>query len=54
MVDDKLSKVEDVDIDPRGTFKYVLIKVYEEGSTGEEKSKQVVRGYKWGSYHGKL
>nr|XP_060613272.1 14 kDa phosphohistidine phosphatase [Anolis sagrei ordinatus] len=41
-------RVPDVDIDPDGVFKYVLIRVTPE-ETGE--SKDVVRGYAWAEYH---
>jgi len=44
----KLAAVENVDIDAAGRFKYVLIKLY----LGE-KTKTVVRGFKWAEYHGK-
>ncbi|XP_049963515.1 sex-regulated protein janus-A-like isoform X2 [Schistocerca serialis cubense] len=44
---EKLAAVPDVDIDPEGTFKYVLIGVFgPEGPDGKEPSKLVVRGYK--------
>ncbi|XP_072014572.1 14 kDa phosphohistidine phosphatase-like [Amphiura filiformis] len=41
-----LDSVADVDIDPSGKFKYILIEV-EKG--GQKKS--IVRGYKWAGYH---
>lgn len=47
--DAKLAAIEDVDIDGSGRFKYVLIKC----SVGE-RSKFIVRGYKWAEYHGKI
>ena len=52
---DKLAQIPDVDIDPSGRFKYVLIKVYidDVSATPEtEKSKYVVRGYADCLYHG--
>ncbi|PSN49970.1 14 kDa phosphohistidine phosphatase [Blattella germanica] len=53
MASEKLAGVPEVDIDPDGTFKYVLIKVYgaKKGSDSEE-VKTVVRGFSWGAYHG--
>ncbi|KAJ8866549.1 hypothetical protein PR048_032408 [Dryococelus australis] len=46
MATKKLETVADVDIDPEGTFKYVLIKVHD-----SEESKLIVRGWKWAEYH---
>lgn len=48
-----LQSIKEVDIDPEGTFKYILIKV--NGSPEGEKvtSKMIVRGYKHCPYHGK-
>ncbi|KAH0615638.1 hypothetical protein JD844_005099 [Phrynosoma platyrhinos] len=43
-----LGRVPDVDIDPDGVFKYVLIRVAPEGSGP---AKDVVRGYAWAEYH---
>ncbi|XP_053138300.1 14 kDa phosphohistidine phosphatase [Hemicordylus capensis] len=43
-----LGRVPDVDIDPDGVFKYVLIHVTPQGSG---KGKDVVRGYAWAEYH---
>ncbi|XP_049768940.1 sex-regulated protein janus-A-like isoform X1 [Schistocerca cancellata] len=49
---EKLAAVPDVDIDPEGTFKYVLIRVFgPEGPDGKEPSKLVVRGYKRAGFH---
>ncbi|KAJ7308087.1 hypothetical protein JRQ81_008593 [Phrynocephalus forsythii] len=45
---DALSRVPDVDIDPDGVFKYVLIHVTPEGAG---RGKDVVRGYAWAEYH---
>lgn len=44
-----LAQIPDVDIDPDGVFKYVLIRV-RAAPAGE--SKEIVRGYKWAEYHG--
>ena len=43
-----LKRIADVDIDPNGVFKYILIKVKAKDGT----SKTVVRGYGWAQYHG--
>ncbi|XP_036162898.1 14 kDa phosphohistidine phosphatase [Myotis myotis] len=43
-----LAQIPDVDIDPDGVFKYVLIRV-NVAPAGE--SKEIVRGYKWAEYH---
>lgn len=54
MASDKLASIPEVDIDPDGTFKYVLIKVYgAKKSSSPEEVKTIVRGFKWGEYHGK-
>lgn len=45
-----LSKIPDVDIDPDGVFKYVLIRVYQSGG-GPDEGKDIVRGYGWAEYH---
>ena len=42
-----MSLEQDVDIDPSGKFKYVLIKLHHDDNT----SKLLVRGYAWGEYH---
>lgn len=48
-----LDKVPDVEIDPEGRFKYVLIRVYAPATKdGNEPSKMVVRGNARGAYHG--
>uniref|UniRef100_F1L613 Sex-regulated protein janus-B n=2 Tax=Ascaris TaxID=6251 RepID=F1L613_ASCSU len=44
-----LSSIADVDIDPQGVFKYILIKVTEKASNEE---KLIVRGYKRCHFHG--
>mgnify|MGYP000123688926 FL=1 len=42
-----IDDLPDVDIDSNGRFKYILIKVID-----DDKSKFLVRGYKWAAYHG--
>lgn len=44
-----LNKVEDVDIDASGVFKYILIKVKD-----KDAAKMIVRGYARCDYHGKF
>lgn len=44
-----LAQIPDVDIDPDGVFKYVLIRVH---AAPAGQSKEIVRGYKWAEYHG--
>lgn len=44
-----LDQIPDVDIDPDGVFKYVLIRVH---AAPAGQSKEIVRGYKWAEYHG--
>ncbi|XP_071073222.1 14 kDa phosphohistidine phosphatase [Dasypus novemcinctus] len=48
-----LAQIPDVDIDPDGVFKYVLIRVHLEppSGAGVGESKEIVRGYKWAEYH---
>ncbi|KAH9415722.1 14 kDa phosphohistidine phosphatase-like [Dermatophagoides pteronyssinus] len=41
-----IDDLPDVDIDSNGRFKYILIKVID-----DDKSKFLVRGYKWAAYH---
>ncbi|KAE8582112.1 hypothetical protein XENTR_v10019955 [Xenopus tropicalis] len=49
MAAEGLVRIPEVDIDPDGTFKYVLIRVHiKEGS---EEYKDIVRGYGWAEYH---
>ncbi|XP_069871210.1 14 kDa phosphohistidine phosphatase [Dipodomys merriami] len=53
MAAEGLAEIPDVDIDPEGVFKYVLIRVHSRppsGAQGED-SKEIVRGYKWAEYH---
>lgn len=43
---EKLAQVDDVDIDPEGTFKYILINISTNGA-----KKKIVRGYSRCGYH---
>ncbi|XP_073672637.1 14 kDa phosphohistidine phosphatase [Garra rufa] len=45
---DSLSKVPDVDIDPEGKFKYILVNIKVKGGTEQ---KVIVRGTKTAEYH---
>ncbi len=45
-----LAKIPEVDLDPNGVFKYVLIRVH---STDDESYVDIVRGYAWAEYHGR-
>ncbi|CAD5206121.1 unnamed protein product [Bursaphelenchus okinawaensis] len=47
----KLDSVANVDIDPKGTFKYILIKVTDPSS---KKNKVIVRGYGDCGFHGDI
>lgn len=49
-----LAQIPDVDIDPEGVFKYVLIRVHPAPPSGAPagECKEIVRGYKWAEYHG--
>ncbi len=47
---DALSKVPDVDIDPEGKFKYILVNIKVKGGTEQ---KVIVRGTKTAEYHSK-
>ncbi|XP_073968903.1 uncharacterized protein isoform X3 [Rhodnius prolixus] len=52
MSSELLNSVPDVEIDPEGTFKYVLIRVYApQTKDGNEPSKMIVRGNSRGPYH---
>lgn len=54
MTDAKLEAIPNVDIDPEGRFKYILIKVYgKELADGSEPSKLIVRGFGRAEWHGK-
>lgn len=45
-----LSKVPDVEIDPEGKFKYILVNIKVKGGTD---NKLIVRGTKSAEYHSK-
>lgn len=47
---DALAKIPDVEIDPEGTFKYILLRV---NAKGGDVNKEVVRGTKSAEYHSK-
>lgn len=48
---DALAKIPDVEIDPEGTFKYILVRVkVKDGDV----HKDIVRGTKSAEYHSKL
>ncbi|XP_053551997.1 14 kDa phosphohistidine phosphatase [Bombina bombina] len=44
-----LVHIPEVDIDPDGVFKYVLIRVHVK--EGSDEYKDIVRGYSWAEYH---
>ncbi|XP_023311894.1 14 kDa phosphohistidine phosphatase-like [Anoplophora glabripennis] len=46
-----IPQVKDVDIDPSGVFKYILIKVTSPNSDGQLEDKLIVRGYAECPYH---
>ncbi|XP_049629695.1 14 kDa phosphohistidine phosphatase [Suncus etruscus] len=46
-----LAQIPEVDIDPDGVFKYVLIRVHAADPAGAPAEKEIVRGYKWAEYH---
>lgn len=48
---DALAKVPDVEIDPEGTFKYILVRVKVKDG---EAHKDIVRGTKSAQYHSKF
>uniref|UniRef100_A0A8C2GJ20 14 kDa phosphohistidine phosphatase n=1 Tax=Cyprinus carpio TaxID=7962 RepID=A0A8C2GJ20_CYPCA len=43
-----LAKIPEVDLDPNGVFKYVLIRVH---SKNDDSHVDIVRGYAWAEYH---
>lgn len=47
---ERLAKIPEVDLDPNGVFKYVLIRVH---STDDDSYVDIVRGYAWAEYHGR-
>lgn len=54
MAEQALAKVPSVDIDDKGVFKYILIKIVgKENADGSEPSKIIVRGYADCKWHGK-
>lgn len=50
MAAERLAKVPEVDLDPNGVFKYVLIRVH---SKDDDSYVDIVRGYAWAEYHGR-
>lgn len=48
---ERLAKIPEVDLDPDGVFKYVLIRVH---SKTDESYVDIVRGYAWAEYHGRI
>ncbi|KAJ1145649.1 hypothetical protein NDU88_011935 [Pleurodeles waltl] len=50
MAAEGLAKIPDVDIEPDGVFKYVLIRV-QPARGGPDEGKDIVRGYRWAEYH---
>lgn len=46
-----ISNVADVDIDPNGVFKYILIKLTVPNTDGKLENKNIVRGYASCPYH---
>lgn len=49
-----MDEVADVNIEPNGVFKYILIELTEKGkkSTSHPRKKIIVRGFEWAEYHG--
>ncbi|XP_043077684.1 14 kDa phosphohistidine phosphatase [Puntigrus tetrazona] len=45
---ERLAKIPEVDLDPNGVFKYVLIRV---NSNDDDSYVDIVRGYAWAEYH---
>ncbi|TRY88578.1 hypothetical protein DNTS_034551 [Danionella cerebrum] len=46
---ERLSKIPEVDLDPNGVFKYVLIRVHNKDE--DDSYVDIVRGYAWAEYH---
>lgn len=46
-----IPQIPDVEIDPKGVFKYILIKVGSKNENGELVQKNIVRGYAECPYH---
>lgn len=49
----QIPQIPDVDIDPQGVFKYILIKVSSPDESGKFVDKNIVRGYAECPYHSK-
>ena len=51
-----LEKLEDVEIDEDGVFKYILIELKQVDKKSKEEfgRKVIVRGFAWADYHGEL
>lgn len=47
-----IPQVQDVDIDPSGVFKYILLKITSPNVEGQLEDKLIVRGYASCPYHG--
>lgn len=54
MASTAIPQIKNVDIDPSGTFKYILIKVNSPDSDGKPLEKVIVRGYADCGYHGNV
>lgn len=54
MASTAIPQIKNVDIDPSGTFKYILIKVNSPDSDGKPLQKVIVRGYADCGYHGNV
>lgn len=48
-----MANIPQADIDPSGVFKYVLIRVHSR-EEGDDSEVDIVRGYSWAEYHGKV
>lgn len=46
-----MANIPQVDIDPSGVFKYVLIRVHSR-EEGDDSDVDIVRGHGWAEYHG--
>lgn len=46
-----MANIPQVDIDPSGVFKYVLIRVHSR-EEGDDSEVDIVRGHGWAEYHG--
>lgn len=49
-----IPSVKNVDIDPKGVFKYILLKITSPNVEGKMEEKLIVRGYADCPYHGKI